>query len=286
MLEMFKVILSHDIDRTKKTYQFLTKPLKAIINGDIKLFFSLLSTQFKTGNYWLFDDIIKIETSHNVKSTFFFLNESIKFNILKPGSFYLSLGRYDILRNDIANLIKRLDQEGWEIGMHGSYNSYKDLNLLKHEKKILENIIDHPIYVIRQHYLNLDDQTWKLQELAGFKYDSSFGSTTHIGFVDRRYRPFHPNQSEFIVFPQVIMDTCFMSDNHRWAKLEEIIDICYKENAVLVVNFHNHVFNEKEFPGFRSAYIRIIERCLDRDGKFITFNESAKYYHSTDTSQR
>jgi len=274
---MIRVALSHDIDRTEKTYQFFTKPTRALFQGRFKAFILLLKTFFHFENYWTFDDIISIESNFNVKSTFFFLNESIKFSLKKPKSFVLAFGRYNILSPKITNLIKWLDKNGWEIGVHGSYNSFQNVNLLKHEKEVLEKIVGHEVIGVRQHYLNLIDKTWENQNLAGFKYDSSYGSTKLTGFLNNKTTPFNPLKNTFTVFPLVIMDTCFMENENRWNDLDLYLDICEKENAILVVNFHNHVFNENEFPGFRDAYIKIIEICKKRNAVFNTISE---YYHN------
>lgn len=269
---MIKIALSHDIDRTKKTYQFFTKPIRTLFNGNFKHFKELLATSFRRGNYWTFDDIIEIEKSFNIKSTFFFLNESINFNVFEPKSFVLSHGRYNIHEPKIVNLIRWLDNNGWEVGLHGSYNSFQNLELLKNEKAELEGILGHSIDGIRQHYLNLNKDTWHNHFVAGFKYDSSFGYTREIGFKEGRYQPFKPLDDEFIVVPLVVMDACFMSLPNRWERIDELMDICEKENAILVVNFHNHVFNNNEFPGFRDAYIRIIEKGIERNGDFQTIS--------------
>ena len=68
---------------------------------------------------------MKIEEKLNVRSTFFFLNESKKFNILRPKTYELTLGNYNIHDKKIINAIKLLDAGGWEIGVHGSYDSYR-----------------------------------------------------------------------------------------------------------------------------------------------------------------
>lgn len=275
---MIKAVLSHDIDRIRKTYQFFTKPIRALAHGDLEAVKNLAGTFFRSGNYWNFEIITSIERDHGVRSTFFFLNESIKFNILEPATFTLSYGRYNILNPHIVRQILWLDENGWEIGVHGSFNSFNRPDLLLHEKNVLEKIVGHKVQGIRQHHLNMDHNTWELQASAGFKYDSSYGSNTANGFFEGKYIPFHPLGNEFTVFPQVLMDKCFMESRNRWDDLDSYLEICEEKGGVLVINFHNHSFNEKEFPGYRSAYKRIIERCLEKKVIFSTFSELLPEY--------
>lgn len=270
---MIRIALTHDIDRIKRTYQFFTKPVKALLNGKGDEFFSAISTSFKKGNYWNFEDITNIESSFNVKSTFFFLNESIKFSLLKPKTFILAKGRYNINDSNIVEIIKWLDTNGWEVGLHGSYNSYKNIELLEHEKNVLEEILGHEVIGIRQHHLNLNSNTWINQNQIGLKYDSSYGFNRDIGFKENIYLPFKPLENEFTVFPQVIMDSCFMADKNRWSKLDKLLDICEQENAILVVNFHNDKFNTGDYKGYREAYIKIVEEGIKRKAAFKTLRE-------------
>lgn len=267
---MLRVALTHDVDRTHKTYQYLTHLVKAALNKDLNNAHYHISSLFRKSTYWNFDEIVKIENEYNVKSTFFFLNESIKFNPFSISKWKLSVGRYNIESPKIVQSIKWLDENGWEIGVHGSYNSYKNKELLLREKKTLENIVGHEIGGVRQHYLNLDDKTWVIQKKCGFKYDSSFGYTDSIGFKDNKITPFRPCQDNFIVFPLTIMDSCFINTANRWEKLGEIIETVQETNALLVINWHLRVFNGKEFPGYMESYIKIIEKCRERHARFYT----------------
>lgn len=277
---MIRIALTHDIDRTKKTYQFFTKPLIALKKGNFNHFFKTISTSLHSKNYWNFEDIIKIEAGYNIRSTFFFLNESIRFDPMKMKTFQLAHGRYNIRDKNIVQIIKWLDQNEWEIGVHGSFKSYADKVLLKNEKMVLEDIVGHEIIGIRQHYLNLNDDTWKIQNDLGFKYDSSFGYTRDIGFKAQKYCPFHPLQNEFTVIPQVIMDTPYMNNPNRRNQLMHLMDICQETGAVLVVNFHNDKFNTGDFPGYREAYLEIIEDGLKRGAIFKTLGQ---FYHDINT---
>jgi peptidoglycan/xylan/chitin deacetylase (PgdA/CDA1 family) len=270
---MLKIALSHDVDRIKKTYQYLTRSLKAISEFNIKGILTELNTIFTPNMYWGFDKIIKIENEFDVKSTFFFLNETIPFNLFSPSNWKLSLGRYNISNPKIIDIIKYLDGNGWEIGLHGSYSSHKDKKLLAWEKSKLESITGHEILGIRQHYLNLSQNTWKYQNEIGLKYDSSWGLNNDIGFKENKIKPFRPFDNNFLVIPMSVMDIAFVDTNNKWEKLKKIIEKTVMENSILVINWHTNYFNEKEFPNYETDYIKIIEECKKYNSKFYTLRD-------------
>ena len=270
---MLNVALTHDVDRTFKSYQYLTHLTRAVLKRDVRNATYHLSSFFKKNPYWNFDKIIQIENQFDVKSTFFFLNESIKFNPLSISDLTLSAGRYDIQAPDIVCMIKWLNKSGWEIGLHGSYNSFKDRQLLLKEKKILENIVGHEIYGVRQHYLNLNDKTWRIQKGCGLKYDASYGFTDNIGFKDNQISPFRPFDDDFLVFPLAVMDSCYFSRENRLGKLTEIIETVRDKDALLVINWHQRHFNEREFPGYLKGYVRMLEKFKEMEARFYTLKE-------------
>lgn len=277
---MLKIALTHDIDRLKKTHQYFTHSLRSVAKFDFSSFAYQIGSMFGPEPYWMIPDLIEIENNYNVKSTFFFLNESIKINLFKLKSYKLALGRYNIHDKKIVEIIQWLDKNGWEVGLHGSYNSYKDIGLLRKEKEILETIVGHEVIGIRQHYLNLSKTTWNIQKEVGFLYDSSFGHKQEIGFKNGQYLPFNPIDKTFTVFPLLIMDSCFMNTKDRWGKLDQIIDFCHQNGSVLVINFHQRVFNEKEFPGYKNSYINIIEKCIENKAQFFTIKEIYQSFES------
>ena len=66
----FVVCLTHDVDRIRKSYQYITHFIKT---GKLYHIASLFS---KKNPYWKFNKIMEIEERYEVRSTFFFLNES------------------------------------------------------------------------------------------------------------------------------------------------------------------------------------------------------------------
>jgi peptidoglycan/xylan/chitin deacetylase (PgdA/CDA1 family) len=270
----FVVCLSHDVDRTFKSFQFITHFLSNLKSGNYKSALYHLKSIVLKNHYWGFDRIIDIEESFKVKSTFFFLNESYPFTFTDFATWKISLGYYNIFDDAIRNIIKRLDSGGWEIGVHGSYNSFMNVELLKKEKRDIEAILGHEVKGIRQHFLNLNDDTWFLQREAGFKYDSSYGSTDDIGFKNDRYNLFALDQNkDFFIVPLVIMDTCLMSKKDPLGSAIPLVELAEKEKGCLVLNWHQRMFCEREFPGYAKLYIDIIEECQKRDARFLTIGE-------------
>lgn len=270
---MLKVALTHDIDRVDKSYQYITQSLAHIrrLNGiGLKNQFRSL---FVRNPYWTFDQLIEIEKSFEIRSTIFFLNESISLTLFSLDSYKLSMGRYNIHDPRIVKVINVLDKNGWEIGVHGSYNSYKSKRLLLSEKLVLEEIVGHQIEGVRQHYLNLNHDTWRIQSEIGFRYDSSWGFTNDIGFKENKIKPFFPLDNKFKIIPLTLMDTCFMGKSNRWVEYETLLDLCEENDAVMVINFHQHVLSNFDFPGYKDAYIELITRALKRNAKFFTLAE-------------
>lgn len=264
-----KVALSHDIDRISKTYQYFTKSIRAIKKMDLSsLKYQVLSFKERNRVFWNFDKIIELEDKYGVKSTHFFLFETIKFDFIHPANWKLSQGRYSKEDPRIIEIIRFLDENGWEVGLHGSFNSFKDYSLLVSEKKILENILGKPVFGVRQHYLNLDSHTWMVQKNAGFLYDSSYGYTKKIGFKDDIYTPFQPFEDQFLEIPLVIMDSCFMEDNKRWDNLEKIVNQAQDNNGIIVLNWHNNNLHEVEFPGYLRNYELLIKYFKERNAEF------------------
>lgn len=261
----FAVCLTHDVDRVKKTYQYFTHFLKTRDLYHLKSFFVR-----EEEPYWNFERIIELEKKHGVRSTFFFLNETKQLDLLHPQKWALSLDRYSFRDEKIAEIIQKLHANGWEIGLHGSYESYKDKDLLKKEKKELEDVLGVDIAGIRQHYLNLKiPETWKIQYEVGFKYDSTFGYRDRIGFKEGKYLPFHPLNNSFFVIPLTIMDGALFSnyknEDEIWRICIELINTVEKHKGLLTVLWHQRVFNEKEFPGMISIYEKIIKISKEKN---------------------
>lgn len=273
----FLVWLSHDVDRVhKQFYQSFYYSIRHLRLSHLLNYYRGQNT------YWNFDKILDIEKKHGVQSTFFFLNESIKFNWLKPKTFVLAKGRYRIDEHRIVEVIRNIDRKGWEVGVHGSYNSFNDRALLFKEKSTLEEIVGHEVIGSRQHYLNLSiPETWQMHKDLGFKYDASFGSSHAPGFYKNVYYPFRPFNDHFIVFPLTIMEKALLGTYRdipkAWQACLDIVKIAEEKQTLLSFLWHQRVFSTQDFPGYSDIYERIIEECQRRGALFCTGRDIFQY---------
>ena len=89
-------------------------------------------------------------------------------------------------------MIREIDRQGWEIGLHSSWYSFDDVDELKRQKEALESALGHEVISIRQHYLHYDIRvTPVVQAAAGFKYDSTLGFNDNVGFRFGTCYPYH-----------------------------------------------------------------------------------------------
>lgn len=262
----FALCLSHDVDRVAKTYQGVFHAVRERDPGHLR---SVLSSDEP---YWGFDDVMALEDDLGVRSAFNFLNEKRLIPEKSPRAWvdprcWLRYNYYDIESPEIRAVLTELDEGGWEIGLHGSYDTDTDVERLAYEKRVLEELVDQPIRGGRQHFLNLSvPKTWEAHRDIGLGYDSSSGSGSAVGF-EHGYGIQRPFDDEFVVFPLTIMDQAVMPADGgveaAWDRCEDLLEEARENRAVMSIDWHQRVFSAPEFEGWGTIYRRIIEYALD-----------------------
>lgn len=283
----FAVCLTHDVDEVKKTYQYLTRSLRYLKTGNMRglkdEFLSLLQKIKGKEPYWTFEEIMRIERKFGVKSTFFFLNETSKIKIFDKKTWRHYGRRYDFSDRKVAEIIRILHEECWEVGLHGSFYSYNNFDLLKKEKEKLEKVLGVKVVGIRQHNLNLEiPQTWRIHEKLGFEYDTSLGFNDRVGFGGGTCFPFHPVDGgrtlKLLEIPVAIEDIALFRYKDPWAVCMKMIEEVERKGGVLTVLWHHSVFNELEFPGWAEIYERLIRVCKEKGAWITTAREIARWW--------
>lgn len=266
----FAVCLTHDVDELKKTYQWLSRPLRYLKKRDFTGLFgqgrSFLQKIRGHEPYYTFDDIIDIEKNLEAKSTYYILKETGTARLFSRKTWYLYGRNRSLQTREMHNLIQCLLSNGDEVAIHGSYFSYRDAGLLTRETQELEDLIDEPIVGTRQHNLNLEiPETWEHQVKAGLKYDTSLGFKDRIGFRWGTSFPFYPvSENGFIPLleiPLIIMDICLDSCKDKERECLDLAAKVFRHQGVLTLLWHPPIFNTLEYPEARDIYIKINQHC-------------------------
>jgi len=285
----FALCLTHDVDRPSKTYQCL---YEAVRERSLSPLRTLVSRERP---YWQFDAIVDLESSLGVRSAFYFLDEPSQLgrrpltHLRHTKHLTNHLGRYDVDAPEIRRIVRHLDRNGWEVGLHGSSVSYRDEDRLRAEKRKLGSVLGHPVAGVRQHYLHLDvPRTWQYHARAGLRYDTSLGSSTEYGF-DHGYHPIRPFDDDFVVFPLTLMETALPDPATEFdaahAACERLLDEAAVNGAVMTALWHQRFFNDREFTGYRRLYRRLVEGALDRGAWVGPPGELYDRLHPADTTQ-
>ncbi|WP_049999148.1 polysaccharide deacetylase family protein [Halococcus sediminicola] len=260
----FALCLTHDVDRPYKTYQAISDTL---VERDPA---RLRALSPHVNPYWQFDTLMQLEEDFGVRSALYFLSERGLWNRsprewLRPRYWLEHLGRYDVSAPRMAKVIRNLDAGGWEVGLHGSYDSYDDRERLATEKGMVERVLGHRLRGGRQHFLNRAPATWDHHRAIGLEYDSSLGSSIDYGFT-HGYDLVHPFDDEFTVFPLTLMEVALFEQHENietaWNACEELLAEAAANDAVMTVLWHPRYLSG-DFPGYRTLYRRLIERALE-----------------------
>lgn len=264
----FAVCLTHDVDEIyPPLHHTILSSIYCIKNFDFnklkhQLFWKNKGKEFSP--YRNFKEIMDLEEKYNAKSSFYFLATDKDIRRF----------RYNI--EDLENELGSIVDKGWEVGLHGGYYAYNDLEEIKKEKERLEKVLGKEVIGYRNHYLRFKvPDTWKLLSEAGFKYDTTFGYDTMVGFRNGLCHPFKPfdlnsdDEIDILEIPLVIMDVALFgsvkSSNETWNTTKKLIDTVERYNGVLTLLWHNNVFNCPFREKWDVLYEKILRYCRDKN---------------------
>ena len=94
-------------------------------------------------------------------------------------------------RTSVAEMIRALAADGFDVGLHGSYYSAIRPGVLSAERAKFEHATGIAPTTTRQHFLHWEiTQTPQLQNAAGFTADSTLGFNRTVGFRASTALPF------------------------------------------------------------------------------------------------
>ncbi len=267
----FAFLLTHDVDRVEKwtiytLYNEVRKALRLGISMNYKqLLQSINNLLIKDNPYWTFDWMKKIEQEFKLNSVWFFLPK---------GKMHID-AYYDLNETRIKNLVKYFQKEGDIIGLHGTFDSWQNEQIMESNLNAVNKIAGQNVIISRQHWLHFKyPETLRILEKIGIKYDSSWGFAEHYGWRNSYCLPFRPYdlENERIMdiweLPLNAMDVTFfkylkMDYKETYDNIMKMIKICKKYTGLFILLWHNNQFDEAEQQGLKSFYKKILKKTMD-----------------------
>jgi len=276
----FKIVVSHDVDIASRY----------IFQSTLKLARGMVSDILKYGNFmsafrapWMrLQSHQKLPEKDPLNTFEWIMDQSDQYNLISSFNFISGKTHpetdadYDINHPAICNLLKRIHERGHEIGLHPSYNTYKNPDVIVAEANRLRSIctnqgIEQEEWGGRMHVLRWEHPTtlygWRN---AGMTYDSTLGYADHAGFrcgicfEYPAYDPVADSQLNLRIRPLIAMEVSVISKRYmglglgreahdKFVKLKNACKLVHGSFTLLWHN--NNLRNKKE----RDLYSSLLE---------------------------
>lgn len=243
----FKYLSTIDVDLAYMyKYKGFMRHIGGIIKDLVELQFHkiperfLIVFNFKKDPYDVYEKILKLHKKYEVELIFFFLlGEYNNFN----KNISVNNGKFKSLIKEMADYVG--------IGIHPSYYTMKDEERLKHEKKLLESILNFQVIRSRQHFLRVDlPETYQNLLDLGITEDYTMGFAKHYGFRAGTCTPFYFYDLDFEIqtplklFPFAVMDGTLkdylnMTTKKSFETIEKLVEEVRKVDGTFITIFHN-----------------------------------------------
>lgn len=279
-----RVVPTHDVDRPfKHLFQAPVRLLRTMLGdvarrGDVPSVMRAPSRWIRVRRgadeadpFFTFDWLMERSERAGLRSTFFF--------ICGHSGGHRD-GDYDIHHPRMRALLRRIHVRGHEIGLHGSYNSYRSIQVLSDELETLRTVcaeegVFQERWGGRQHVLRFDSLTTpRVWEAAGLSYDATLGFADVAGFRCGTCHAFplydHEGRRTLNVLerPLILMDVTLMSREYEGRTASEaamriatLSGACHRAGGQFVLLWHNCQLTA---PAWRSVYAATVEdpRCV------------------------
>ena len=236
--------LTHDVDAIRKTPELrlkqgafqLVNALRLIARAEPRAAGARLLDgarfAWRSGAFDTWDEIRELEEAHRVRSVFHVYGGPA--GGARHGRSRLIDPAYDA--NELAATLRSLHAGGWTIGVHPSFDSWRDADALRSQREAVERVVGSPVERCRQHWLRFSwGETWAAQERAGLTLDSTLGFNDRPGFRNGAALRFEPWSFErraplgIDAIPLVLMDSHLydyelLTDEERRATMSRWVD--------------------------------------------------------------
>lgn len=289
----FGLAITHDVDVTgrswlanwKSSLVFFINVWRVRHQPEVRRFYLDLAWRFGLGrvDYHGFDHLLELAGRHDYRPQVFFYARLPGHNGLAFWQRWLELDpNYDIGSPYLRRMIAGILAAGGEIGLHGSFLSAANPELLQREKARLESLTGQPCRCVRQHYLNFfAAKTLRAYSALGLTLESNAGFALQSGYMAGTTRPFYawlPEASgqKVVGIPMVFMDGVPLYFEPRTgegvlAQVAERIAWLRHYGGMGAVNFHQRLLSA--IPAYRDVVDALPGMVRQAGGEVVTLPE-------------
>lgn len=270
-IKEFEYVSTIDIDNAyaykhKGALRIIGGLLKSLTKGnDFNQRINVLLNKEKDP-YDTFDYQFEIHKKLNIKPIYFFL----------LGDYALNDKNIPVKNKSFQSLIKSIS-DYYEVGIHPSYNSNSNIEILNKEIKRLQNITHRNVVKSRQHFLKLNlPYTYRNLIDNDILFDYTMGYAGLPGFRASMCSPYHfydlDNESEtkLVIYPFAVMEATFkyylnLSPDEALAKILQLMNQVKKVNGTFISVWHNESLSEKSliWKGWKSVYEKMLNEAIN-----------------------
>lgn len=189
-----------------------------------------------------------------------------------PASHPLDKPNYNLRSPYMRSIIVQARRAGIRFGLHCSYASGINPELIARQRQVLQTILDEHITMARHHYLSLrEPEDMHSLYAAGIRHDYTMGYADRAGFRLGTCRPvkfINPNTrslTELVLHPLTMMDVTLtrpdfmnMSYPEALAYAKGLIDYTARYNGELNLLWHNEQLSPEVHPWLGNLYQELL----------------------------
>ena len=189
--------------------------------------------------------------------------------------------RYDI--DDISEVARKLNKEGWEIGLHG-IDAWHSAKSAQTEVNRIAEVIGQKEIGNRIHWLCFNGESPGMLESAGISYDSTLGYNNAVGFRNGTTQVFRLLGAKSLPeLPLHLQDVALLgrgamnlSDEQAWQVCTTLFDHVFTFGGVVTILWHTRsLAPERLWDDF---YIKLLEEIKIRNGWVGTASKVVNWF--------
>jgi hypothetical protein len=270
-IQKYSFLPTYDIDiayafKGKTLARSLGASMKDILKGKFKNFQNRIKVMSgcQKDPFDCYDYIFETHKKNKLKSIFF----------IHPGT----SGKFDkniSLKNSHFKAIINQITKNSEIGIHSSFRSVSEPNLLDKEISELSLSSGTQISKCRQHFINIKfPETFRNYIKHGITDDYSLGYASHTGFRAGICTPFYfydikaEEETKLLLHPFSFMDGACkiymnLDINESITEINKLIQEIKKVNGIFISLWHNESLADTgQWKSWRKVYESMIERAI------------------------